>query len=258
MSPYALADSNLIEAVREHGRWQEPSERREEDGVLLLAAANAAPLAFRNCVIRTDSRVAAAQVLDRAREFFALRGRGFTVMVSESRDRDLADALRAAGVAEAGDAPCMLIESPLAEPALPAGVTVERFDSERHLADAVRINAEAYEMIKLPAEQTRLYFRRASELLSPRVAGFVAYRDGMPAATALAILSGDSAGVYWVGTVAAAQRSGLAELCTRLATNAGFASGARVVTLQASAFGVRLYARLGYRTYDRMIRFRHT
>jgi ribosomal protein S18 acetylase RimI-like enzyme len=252
-----LADANLLEAVREHARWQDPCECVEEGGVLMVAGPNAFPIVFRNCVVRVDGGVVPATVLGRAREFFAARGRAFTVMVRDSRDKDVEAALRAAGLSPTADSPCMLIESPVAEPSVPAGVHMERFREERHVQDAVQINEEAYEAIKLPAHETRVFFGRRSELLSPRVVGFVAYRDGVPVSTALTILSGEGAGVYWVGTASRAQRSGLGELCTRLATNAGFASGASVVTLQASPFGAPLYQRLGYKTYDRLLRFRH-
>jgi ribosomal protein S18 acetylase RimI-like enzyme len=256
-SLHDLADANLIEATREHARWQEPCECVEEGGVLMVAGANALPLAFRNCVARVDTSVPAREVLERAREFFARRRRGFVVLLGAKRDADLDAAAVAAGLAHVSDLPCMLVDSPLAEPAIPAGVRVERFSEERHVLDAVRVVAEAYEMLKLPAQEARVYFGRPAELLSPRVEGFVAYRDDRPVATALTIFSGAGAGVYWVGTAAEARRSGLGELCTRLATNAGFAKGAKVVALQASAFGEPLYRKLGYRAYDRLRRYRH-
>jgi hypothetical protein len=47
-----LADANLPQALQEHARWQEPRSCVEEDGVLLMAGANAFPGAFRNCVVR--------------------------------------------------------------------------------------------------------------------------------------------------------------------------------------------------------------
>jgi ribosomal protein S18 acetylase RimI-like enzyme len=152
----------------------------------------------------------------------------------------------------------MLVRAPVTEPGIPAGVRVERFREETHVDAAAQVNAEAYEAIKLPAAETRVFFARPGALLSPRVTGFVAYRGDVPASTALTIHSGRSAGVYWVGTASAAQRSGLGELCTRLATNAGFANGASVVTLQATPYGEPLYQRLGFRTYDRLVRFRCT
>ncbi len=251
-----LADANLVEAIREHARWQTPCECVEADGVLMVAGANAFPIAFRNCVARVDGAVPADRVLDLAGDFFGERSRGCAVIVRGSRDGDIEAALRDMGLAPMADSPCMLIESPLAEPAIPPGIRIERFDSERRVLDAVRVNAEAYEAIKLPAEESRVFFGKPAALLSEKVVGFVAYRDAVPVATALTILSGKSAGVYWVGTAAHARRAGLGELCTRLATNAGFAGGASVVTLQASSFGEPIYARLGYQTYDRLLRFR--
>jgi ribosomal protein S18 acetylase RimI-like enzyme len=251
-----LADANLVEAVREHARWQTPCEVLERDGLLAVAGANAFPGAFRNCAVRTDRALAAVDALGRAREFFAQRGRGFTFVVRDSRDRDLDQTLLSAGIPCAGEAPCMVVEAPLAAARVPDGVRVERFGEVRHVADAIAVNAEAYEMIKLPAAETRLYFSRPDALLSPRVAGFVAYRRGRPVATALAILGGAAAGIYWVGIAAGQGRGGLGTLCTALATNAAFESGARAVTLQASPFGEALYRRLGYRDCDRMRRYR--
>lgn len=251
-----LADANYVESIREHARWQAPCEWTEASGVLMVAGANAFPIAYRNCVVRVDAGIAAAEVLDRARGFFGKRGRGYAVIVRGSRDGDIGETLRATGLSPMADSPCMQIESPLAEPAIPPGVRIERFDSERHVRDAVRVNEEAYEAIKLPAAETQAFFGKPAALLSKKIVGFVAYRDAVPVATALTILSGESAGVYWVGTAAHARRAGLGELCTRLATNAGFAGGASVVTLQASPFGEPIYARLGYKTYDRLLRFR--
>jgi len=251
-----LADANLIEAIREHARWQEPCEVREEGGALMMAGANAFPGAFRNCVARTSPDVPPEEMLGRARDFFGRRGRGFTVFARESRDAPLEQALRAAGLAPVADAPCMVIEAPLVEPRVPAGIRIERITREQHVRDATAINAEAYQAIKLPAEEARLYFSRPAGLLSPNVIGFVAYQGARPVATALTIQSGAGAGVYWVGTLPDSQRMGLGELCTRLATNAGFAAGARAVALQASPFGEALYLKLGYRTYDRFRRYR--
>lgn len=251
-----LADANLLQALREHARWQEPCDCVEQDGVLMMAGANAFPGVFRNCVARTDSSVAPDRVLAMAKEFFGARGRGYTVLVRGGRDQDLAQVLQTDGRTPVADSPCMLLEQPVAAPPVPAGLRIESFCSEGQVRDAVQINAEAYEALKLPAQETRVFFGRPAELLSSRVAGFVAYRDEVPVATALTLFSGEGAGVYWVGTVSQARRTGLGEFCTRLASNAGFARGARVVTLQASPYGEPIYRRMGYREYDRLLRFR--
>lgn len=252
MSPSEIADANFLESIREHARWQDPCERVEEDGLLLVAGANGFPIGYRNCAARVDRNVPAREVLERAREFFGRRGRGFAVPVCTDRDDDLESVLQAAALKPRSDIPRMLIERPIPEAPGPPGVHAERFDEERHVRDAVEINAEAYQMVRLPPEEARRFFARPAELLSARVTGYVAYRGKRPVSTAMAIFSGAGAGVYWVGTAASAQRAGLGTLCTRLATNAGFSRGASVVALQASPFGAPVYERLGYRAYGRL------
>lgn len=257
MSPADLADANLVESIREHARWQDPCDVVERDGLLLLAGVNAFPGAYRNCAVRLDHRVAAAEVLERARDFFAARERGFTVWARTGRDDDLEALLQSAGLERRVDSPCMLVDTPLSDAAAPPDIRIEAFADERHVRDAIAVNAEAYQAIGLPAEETHAGFRQPARLLSERVVGFVAYRGNRPVSTALTIMSGAGAGVYWVGTVNDAQRAGYGGLCTRLATNAGFARGARVVTLQASPFGEPVYRRLGYETYARVRWYRH-
>ncbi|MFL6623816.1 MAG: GNAT family N-acetyltransferase [Sulfurifustaceae bacterium] len=251
-SAFDLADANLIQSIREHARWQEPCECVESDGVLLVAGPNDFAAGYRNCVARTDPRITVQEVIDRARDFFAARRRRFVVLVRANRDADLEAALLAVRAKLRTDAPCMLIDAPLAEVDPPPGVRVECFAEEHHVQDAMQVNAEAYQANRLPPAETKIYFGRPTALLCARVIGYVAYRGTQPLSTALTVMSGRGAGVYWVGTAATAQRMGLAGLCTRLATNAGFARGASVVTLQASPFGEPVYRRLGYKTYDRM------
>ncbi len=252
-----LCDANLIESIREHSRWQHRCEVVEKDGVLLVAGHSAFPGAYRNSVARLDRRVPAESALRRAQEFFGARRRGFTVWVRTHHDEDIEQLLLAAQRQRLTDGPCMLIEARLADVEPPTGVRIETFTDERRVRDAIAINAEAYEALGLAAAETRATFQLPARVLSERVVGFVAYRDGRAVSTALTIMSGAGAGVYWVGTVNAAQRTGLAGLCTRLATNAGFDRGAHVVTLQASPFGEPVYRRLGYRTYERVRWYRH-
>jgi ribosomal protein S18 acetylase RimI-like enzyme len=49
-----------------------------------------------------------------------------------------------------------------------------------------------------------------------------------------------------VGTVPAARRLGLGELCTRWAADAGFMLGAVAVVLEASEQGEPIYRRMGF------------
>lgn len=251
-----LADENYVESFREHARWQQPCELVESDGLLLMAGTNGFPGLFRNCALRVAAHLDPAAAVERAREFFARRERGFTFLARGSRDADLEHVLRAKGFRLLADAPCMLVETPLGERPVPDGIRIGHFDDERVVADAVEVSAAAYEALKLPAAEARLYFNRPAGLVSDTVSGFVAYRGAQAIATALTIHSGRSAGVYWVGTIASERGKGMGELMTRLATNAGFGRGASVVTLQASPLGESLYLRLGYRVCDRSRRYR--
>lgn len=245
----ALADANMIESIREHARWQGPVELVEQGGVLLFAGRTTYPGAYRNAAARVDASVSAEEVLARARAFFAERERGFTLWALNEQDRDLDALAKKLDMQATADSPCMLVEAPLPVPEIPQEIRIERFDNADHVRDAIAVNAQAYPLLGLSADETRAGFPHPERLLCDHIAGFVAYDALGPVATALTLLSGESAGVYWVGTVPRAHRSGLGGLCTRLATNAGFERGARVVMLQASPLGAPLYARLGYRTY---------
>jgi ribosomal protein S18 acetylase RimI-like enzyme len=254
-TPEELSDANLVESVREHARWQEPCDWIEAEGVILVAGATDFPGAYWNGATRVDRAVEPVAVLNSAQRFFAPRRRGYSVFVRESRDQDLEAALKAEGRESRFDFPCMLVERPLSEHALPPGIRVERFANRKHVDDFVRISAAAYATLGLAAVHTVAMFGRREVLLGDHIAGFVAYRGETPLATAFALMSGEGAGLYWVGTMPDAQRAGLATICTALATNAAFECGAAVVTLQASHFGEPVYERLGYKTYDRLRRY---
>jgi ribosomal protein S18 acetylase RimI-like enzyme len=89
---------------------------------------------------------------------------------------------------------------------------------------------------------------RLDVLRAPHIAAFLALVLGEPAAGAMVVVTHGVAGIYWVGTTPSARGRGLAELCTRVATNRGFDLGARMAALQASTMGEPIYARMGYAT----------
>ncbi|GAB3922614.1 hypothetical protein GCM10029976_011520 [Kribbella albertanoniae] len=100
------------------------------------------------------------------------------------------------------------------------------------------------------------HFASPGALLSRDAVAFVVRFAGQPVACAMTVLSGGSAGVYWVATRADARRRGFGELATRAAVRAGFEYGARVVTLQSTEQGVPLYRKLGFApftTYPRYV-----
>ncbi|MFC4259638.1 GNAT family N-acetyltransferase [Marinobacter lacisalsi] len=245
-----LADENLVESFRMHGRWQEPAEVCERDGVLMIAGSNSRPGLYRNCAMRLDPSVPAGKAFERAMKFFGARERGFALLTRKRLDEDMESLLSDAGIFPRGSSPCMIINRELEAAPLPTGMYTEVIEDEDRLRDSVQVNMEAYPRLGMSAADVATFFENGDRVLNDNVSGVVAYKDGVPLATALTYLTGSSAGVYWVGTLASAERQGLAGACTRLAVNAGFEQGARLVTLQASPFGLPLYQRLGFRNYD--------
>lgn len=85
---------------------------------------------------------------------------------------------------------------------------------------------------------------------------WLAYRDGLPVATAATVVSHGVIGVYNVATTPDERGKGYAEAITRHAiAEAARQSGLRRVILQSTAQGERLYKRLGFREVSRVIVF---
>ena len=247
-----LLDENLLAAIREIGRWQSGSVCFDADGMLAVAGTTAFPVGYANCVVRTDRRVAPRELLERAATFFAPRRRGYTVFVRGAYDADLEAELQRTAVPSMVDTPCMVIDRPLPPPVPASGCELRVVSGDGDAEAAREVNAEAYQSLGLPADETRALYGTPDKLLAPQYLTVLGYRDGFPVSTAMIIFSALVAGVYWVGTTSGARRTGLAEACTRHVTNAALELGARAVTLQASPMGEPIYTRLGYQTFDRL------
>ena len=85
----------------------------------------------------------------------------------------------------------------------------------------------------------------------PDVQLFTARLDGRPVGTAIAIRTGDVAGVYAVGTLQHARNRGVGTAATWAAVGAGRAWGCDTIVLQASEMGFPTYSRMGFRTVVR-------
>jgi ribosomal protein S18 acetylase RimI-like enzyme len=239
-----LSDLNYAEALRELAR-RAGGAVHDEDGLLCYAGPDPFPVLM-NGVMRTGPGPSAPVVLERARAFFAPRGRGYTVHVRAHADADLRAATERAGLAALGDAPGMVLDRRLPEVALPPGVELRQVSDDGDVEAFGRIMGEAYATYGMPPEVGPASFPHRDILIAPHIASFLAVLDGTPVAGAMVIVTHGVAGVYWVGTLPAARGRGLAELCTRAAGNAGFDRGARIAALQASVMGEPIYRRMGY------------
>lgn len=245
----ARCDANYEEFCRESIRWSgRHGVIEERDGVLLWAGGSTFPVSS-NGVIRLDPTVAADTVLDLAEDFFGPRNRGYSLSTNGygGGDADLEAAAVARGLLLVVATPAMVCAARLAEPEVPAGITLRWIDDADGVADFVAVNDAAYQSLGLPAGVIADLNRDPARILAPHVHTVIAYEGDTPLATAQVMASHGIAGVYYVGSVEAARGRGLARLVTAAVTNKGFDEHADFVTLQASMMGEPIYLRMGYR-----------
>lgn len=245
-----LADLNLLEFNRENARATHGGLVHEEGGLVFFVPGHRFPVGATG-VMRTDRSVAAKEVIARAREFFAPRGHGYTFCLMQHRDGDIIETLETAGVSRFGNSPGMAIEHRLPDAPPPAGVTFERVANAAGARAFGLVSGSAYATYGMPPPVAHAQFEDDRMLSQPHVVALVARLEGAPVAAAMTLVSHGVSGIYWVGTTPEARGRGLAEACTRLATNAGFDLGARVAALQASVMGEPIYRRMGYREITR-------
>jgi ribosomal protein S18 acetylase RimI-like enzyme len=243
-----LAHRNYAEFARQMGRTSEGGSVVERDGMLFVAGGSAFPVGYSNAALRVDGALPAADAFAAADVFFGELGRGYTLLVHAEQDADLVEAARARGQAPASQAPFMTAEHPLEAPDKGDVPELRLVEDVAGARDLVAVNRRAYGDLGMPAEETETMFGKTSRLLVPEIHAVVAYQNGRPISTAMILSSDRAAGVYWVGTVPDARGRGLAEHCTRVVTNAAFARGARIVSLEASKMGFPIYLRMGFET----------
>ncbi len=252
--PLALV-ANMVEHLARHA----PGAAIEDsDGALMVAGARPLLAPALNGVIRTNPWADPASILERARNFFGPLGRDFILWTSDATDADLEQAALAAGLGQRPPLdghPIMVLSQPPAPPEVPPGVQVTVVSDPEVAQAFVDVVAASHESLGQPAEVTRAIFAGPEALLAPGAVALLATVDGAPAASALTIVRGRLAGLYWVGTIDGMRRRGLGELVTRAALRAGFERGASIAALWSSPPGYQMYRRLGFVETGRYRRF---
>jgi ribosomal protein S18 acetylase RimI-like enzyme len=243
----ALAFLGHVDGLRTLTRGAPGGEVLDTHGVACWLGPHELPVLV-NGAARFRPELHGAEVLDTAREFFAPRGRGFSLYTLDGRDDDVRDAAASAGLMSMRDAaPLMTRECPDTTVEPPPGVVVRRVDDAAGVADLAAVSADAYAVYGMPRDVAAVAFADPGVVLVPHIAAVVAYDDDGPVATAMAIATHGTAYLAWVGTMTRAQRRGLGAAVTDAATVAGFDLGGRVATLLASPMGAPVYRRLGWR-----------
>jgi GNAT superfamily N-acetyltransferase len=243
-----LADRNFAESLREKARWCAAAEAWEHDGLLCVSSATRLPAGPFNAAFPTGPAGGDAELVERARAWFEDRGRGFSLYLRGPRDAALLESARASHLHLVEETPVMAIEAAPPAPPAVAGARVELVSDDAGRAAFVDVSAAAWEPSGLQPAALRKHFANPSRVAGPQLAIVLARAaaDDTPLATAVALLSDNIAGLYWVGTRPDARGRGLGAAVTAAATRWAFDAGARAVVLQASRHGEPVYRRLGY------------
>jgi GNAT superfamily N-acetyltransferase len=242
------AHLNLIDSSRQLFELDPAAAVEAENGWVLGAGSHPHPV-ISNAAFRADDEVDPEQLIARARAFFGVRERGFSVWLrgEQAEDLDLLAAAESMGLQQIYAMPEMILRQPAEVRPLPAGVELRRVGSSAEVEDYWRIAAAAYVSLGFPPEAFAFYTNHEG-LLAENVAAFIGYLDGEPISIAMTIVSHGVAGIYWVGSLEGARGKGLGRATTAAATNAGFELGADIASLQASPMGKPIYGAMGYET----------
>ncbi len=146
----------------------------ERDGALFCASATSFPVLF-NIAWRTDPGLDARRFVQRADEWFASLGRGWSVMVrTDSADGDLREAVDEAGLTALLDAPAMHIAAPPEPRQPPAGIDLRWVADADDFDDFVTVGDAAYAVSGLPPGIVQEGLRSLVALTAPNVHTVVA------------------------------------------------------------------------------------
>lgn len=219
----------------------------EADGLMLAAGPH--PKAYIvNGAFRIEPLLAPAEVLDRVRAHYGAIGFAFVLNATVHADADLVSAATAAGWRRILTLPAMVVRRPLDERPPASGAVLRHADPECDQASFGAIAAACFADDEEESTAYRLVFAHPALLGGAGISAWIASVDGRDAAIAWSVVIDGAATVGWVGTLPEYRRRGLGDLVTRAATNAAFAMGAELVTLQASPSGEPVYAAMGYET----------
>lgn len=189
--------------------------------------------------------------LRRAEAFFGERGLPFCVELRSDLEPEARPALGSAGYREAGRTPAMCLAPLRRGPPPPPDLRVEEA-REPEAREAFR--ATAFAGFGLPAAAAPRYL--GERLLSlPHVRAWLGRVEGRPVATALLLATAPVAGIYWVATLEGFRGRGYGAALTWAALEAGLEGGCAWGSLQASALGRPVYARMGFATPFHYVRF---
>jgi ribosomal protein S18 acetylase RimI-like enzyme len=247
-SMYSIVEQNLRTAMRSYAFIGEGGEAREYTGVAIASSGLNVPV-FNSAMLlgpagNMEKLIATADVHFRARKL------GWTFWVCEDllapdrRDAVLERVFQSKGMRRIADPPGMYADRivPPVRPAAP--LTFAQVDSEHTRLEFAHIASTVFSLPFVTAK--RIY--GATGLWRPPSYGWIGYFEGKPVSVVTTVTADEAIGVYSLGTLPQHQGCGFGETLLRHALGeANRRTGIERSVLQATAQGLNLYRRMGYR-----------
>lgn len=159
--------------------------------------------------------------------------------------------LHDAGLRLIAKVPCMAAElnDLLSDTKLNEKIEISEVKDKNDLLKWETISFHGFEMPQRAREQYDLFVSSFQLSAHSPQKLFLAYVDGIPAATALLFTCKDSAGIYYVSTIPAHRNKGCGLKITRAAMQSAKEAGFRDVILQATPSGAHVYKKAGFKEY---------
>jgi GNAT superfamily N-acetyltransferase len=236
-------------------------EARVENGITM--AITGLPISLFNGVLRTrlDPSVPDAEIDRRIGDvlrYLSSRGVpfGWWVMPGDY-PTDMRERLVAHGFVREGEDPAMAIDldrlGVAPEPA--ANVAIEEITNLERLVEHTRLLAIGFGLTPEMETAFRVVARGVPFGPGTSLRYSLAYEQGRPVGTSLAVLSGRVAAVFDVVTVPEARGRGVGALVTDAALRVAREAGYRIAVLESSSMGYNVYLRLGFEEYCKIGHF---
>ncbi len=140
----------------------------------------------------------------------------------------------------------MVINKPIEGQELPQGFLIKQVADHQTQKDYAQVIGKAFNKTQ---HVVKNMYSNPQITKAENVKAYVVYHEYKPVAGTTIVLSGKTAGIYFLGTIEEARGKGLGSFLTAYSTNVGFEMGAESVVLQASLVGEPIYKKLGYETF---------
>lgn len=240
-----IAHENLIDTLRLRALNIDGGKVYETDDFLLFSIGTASSDGHLNGCVPKSSK-AYKETFEEAEKFFADLGFDYSVWVREDIDDDLENILLNNGFFLQRDPGSIIMkrEEKIQGAELPEGYSMKEAETQEDIDGFALVVKEAF---KKNDKIIKAMFSARKSIVSDDIKSFIIYnKEGKVVSGTMLNISDNSTGLYFVGTLEAERGKGLGKAVVREATNYSFDIGKEIVVLQASKYGIVIYAQLGF------------